>query len=898
MELVGRTAELATLDRLLDGAGAHHGTAVYLTGEPGIGKTALVGTVLRRATERGYLTLSGRAAEFERDAPFGVLVDALERHLDSFGRDRLKPLDDAQLDLLAAVFPALGLAPEQVDPHRLLRTLRALLGVLTRGRPTVLALDDLHWADPASIDLVCHLLHRGVDGPLLLVLTSRPAQSDSRLLTALQEAQRHGLGVRIPLGPLSEVDSEKLLGDRVDAARRAVLFRESGGNPFYLEQLVTGERQPTSTPALDGIPVGVAAAVRDEIDAVSPLARALLQAASVLGEPFELEPATRTAEIAHNPALEALDELLGRDLVRPAEDTRRFIFRHPIVRRAVYESAGLGWRLGAHARAAAALEMRGAPAAVRAHHVEQSASVGDEPAIEVLIQAGRETARRAPASAARWYGSALNLLKETDERRLGLLGRRALALCVAGHLEESREVYGTLLRLAPSRTDPRRLEAVVLAALLDELLGNWERAHELLREEIASLADPTSPAAAELLRELAFTSFIGADWAGVRSAATASLAADGATMAKVGALSVLALANLDDLPAAEAATAEAAALFDATTDEQVGNHQPGLAIWLGWAEVCVRRVDDAIRHLRRATALSEARGHRHLTVGLLAVTAQALAMRGRIAEMAEVVEHAVEAALLSESSLFLSWATGLKCAVEVRRGDLYAAVRFGEQAQRTGAAGGLFAESARLHLAEALLELGESQRCKDLLATAEPAFPLYGSLWTELLARAELGLGNLDRAAELVAMPGVGRARALVALERGDHALAVTEALAAASESGPVDSARARIVAGRALALADDRAAAVAELQRAHTELTDCGALRYADEAARELRKLGRAVRASTPPRPRSPASPPGSSRSSPCFPTARPTARSPTPSSSVSAPSTGTSPGSSTSSA
>src|SRR5439155_19826626 len=107
------------------------------------------------------------------------------------------------------------------------------------------------------------------------------------------------------------------------------------------------------------------------------------------------------------------------------------------------------------------LAARGAPAAVRAHHVEQSASVGDEPAIEVLIEAGRETARGAPASAARWYGSALNLMKETDSRRWSLFARRGLALCVAGQLEESREVYGILLRLAPD-SDQRRLEAVVL----------------------------------------------------------------------------------------------------------------------------------------------------------------------------------------------------------------------------------------------------------------------------------------------------------------------------------------------------------------------------------------------------------------------------------------------------
>ena len=105
----------------------------------------------------------------------------------------------------------------------------------------------------------------------------------------------------------------------------------------------------------------------------------------------------------------------------------------------------------------------------------------------------------------------------------------------------------------------------------------------------------------------------------------------------------------------------------------------------------------------------------------------------------------------------------------------------------------------------------------------------------------------MERADELTAGrtgPGIGRVRALIALERGDATLAVTEAFAATEHGGPVDAARARIVAGRALAAADDRTAAVAELQRAHTELADCGALRYRDEAARELRKLGRAVRA------------------------------------------------------
>jgi ATP/maltotriose-dependent transcriptional regulator MalT len=841
MELIGREVELATFDRRLGALATLRGGAIYLTGEPGIGKTALVSEVLRRAGERGYLTMSGRAAEFEQDAPFGVFVEALERQIGSVA------LDDTQRELLATVFPALGNAASSHpdDRHRLLRTLRSVLSVITRDRPTVLALDDLHWADPASIDLVCHLLHRGVDGPVLLLLASRPAQSESRLLAALQEAERHGLATPVQLGPLSATEAEVLIGDRMTPADRTALYRETGGNPFYLQQLAgtaRGARQLAEVIA--GIPPAVTAAVQSEIDAVSPPAKVVLQAASLLGEPFEVDLAAVTAGVARSDALVALDELLSRDLVRPSQDTRRFSFRHPIVRRAVHESAGLGWRLAAHGRAAAALEDRGAPAALLAHHVAQSAGLGDERAIAVLTEAGQETVSRAPASAARWFDSALQLIPETGDtldRRLALRASRALALCVAGQLDESREAFGLYLGLAPTEPIPGRLEAVALSAMLDELLGRHEQAMRLLEMELSTLEDRSSPSAAELLRELAFVHFIDENWASARELAGQSLAADGGPVAKIGALSVLTLAEycLGNLDAAARAAAEAAARYDDLFDRRLASHQPGIILWLGWAEICVGRYADAVRHVRRATAISEASGHRHLIVGLLVVTAQALLQQGRIAEVTEVIENAVEAALLSESTLFLSWTMGLKCALEVVRGDLFAAVEFGERAI-AGSLTGPFHEGARFHLAEALLELGEPQRCRDLLATpGPPGFPLYQPLWDELMARAELALGKPDRAASS-ADP---RVRALLALRTGDGAGAAEHARRSIARGSAVESVRDRILLGRALVLQGDRGAAVAELQQAHTDLANLGALRYRDEAARELRKLGRTVR-------------------------------------------------------
>ena len=157
--------------------------------------------------------------------------------------------------------------------------------------------------------------------------------------------------------------------------------------------------------------------------------------------------------------LAALDELLVSDFIRPTETPRRFRFRHPIVRRAVYDGIPQGWQIGAHARAAAALEAAHAPAGARAHHVESSATVGDERAISLLVQAGRDAAPRAPEAAGRWLLAAARLLPPTadgDERRLELLGEAATALTYAGAYDEALEVLDTVNGLLPpERVDER-----------------------------------------------------------------------------------------------------------------------------------------------------------------------------------------------------------------------------------------------------------------------------------------------------------------------------------------------------------------------------------------------------------------------------------------------------------
>jgi DNA-binding CsgD family transcriptional regulator len=246
----------------------------------------------------------------------------------------------------------------------------------------------------------------------------------------------------------------------------------------------------------------------------------------------------------------------------------------------------------------------------------------------------------------------------------------------------------------------------------------------------------------------------------------------------------------------------------------------------------------------------------------------ALTWQGRLAEAAERAEEASEVARLSGSDPLMAWALALRSWVALKRGDLDAALAEGEESVRRGGALAVnpYAVVAGCWLAEARIEAGDEARGREeLLAAAggeelpgvEPAFRSY---FYEVLVQAELALGRPRPAADWArraeaAAQGLGlggrvsfalRARAAVELAEGDAAGAAElalEAAAAAERSGhPLEGARARVLAGRALAPAGDRAAAVAELEAARDALAACGAERYRDQAVRELRRLGEHV--------------------------------------------------------
>jgi predicted ATPase len=487
--LVGRAEELAVLAQRLAELRGGAACAVAVSGEPGIGKSRLLVELERLAEQHGHLVLRGCASELESDLPYWIFVDALDEHLRSLDR-----IDRRLGGELARIFPTLAGFGDRSgavldERYRAHRAVRELLERLAAASPLVLALDDVHWADPASIELVGGLLRRPPHARVLLVLALRPRQAPPRLATALEQAARTGSLQRLELRPLSEAEAEELLGRSLQPRVSRALYDDSGGNPFYLEQLAwSRHREPHAaagswgSPEAGGpgtvgepeVPPAVAAALAEELGLLSSRARRLLQGAAVVGDPFEPELAAAAAGGPEAEAARALDELLRLDLVRRTDSPRRFRFRHPLVRRAVHAATPDGWRLAAHHRAAHVLAERGEPAAARAHHVAQSARHGDRQAVILLREAADAAAHRAPDSAARWYRAALDLLPAgaDGEERVRLLGALARVLAGTGRFTSSRAALLELLELVPAEAAGERVKLVAACAGVEHLMGH------------------------------------------------------------------------------------------------------------------------------------------------------------------------------------------------------------------------------------------------------------------------------------------------------------------------------------------------------------------------------------------------------------------------------------------
>src|SRR3954453_9321399 len=187
MELLGRDRQLAAATRAIGDVRRGSGRVLGLLGEAGLGKSAMLAEIGERARAAGLRVVAGRGAEHERDVPFGVMCDALGE---------------------------LAGAPGDVPVGERFRRHRAVAAGLERLAPVALLLDDLHWADEASLELVLHLLRRPVRVPALLVIAARPVGPAGRLLDAARSAAGWE---ELELAPLAHEDAHAVVGGGSDA---------------------------------------------------------------------------------------------------------------------------------------------------------------------------------------------------------------------------------------------------------------------------------------------------------------------------------------------------------------------------------------------------------------------------------------------------------------------------------------------------------------------------------------------------------------------------------------------------------------------------------------------------------------------------------------------------------
>jgi DNA-binding NarL/FixJ family response regulator len=437
--MIGRERELEQLEAACAAIHDGSGRCVLVTGEAGIGKTRLVTHALERS---GLATFAGAARSTVAE-PYGPLAQVLRQRL----RQAPGPPDSWArfAPYLAPLLPEIGSAAEDAGGSTLVEALLQAYAELGARGAVAVVLDDLHWADEATLGLLPGLVAGLGEVPLLLVLVARDeVPADTHRLRRLRaELRRICDPLELPLRPFESHDSARLAmavaGQQLEDELLSALQERAQGIPFYVEQLAATlalDRRGAQAGALP-LPETVLDAVLLRTEALSLDARNALETAAVAGQRLELE------HLPGIPRGEALEEAVSAGFL--VEDGPGWLaFRHALVRDAIYQSVPWTRRRSLHARLARALEVRESSAAERATHWLGAGDI--ERARRALTEAAASMARvYAYRDAAGLYERALDLNGGAESLRFELLERLATCAELAGDLAGSARAWRELI---------------------------------------------------------------------------------------------------------------------------------------------------------------------------------------------------------------------------------------------------------------------------------------------------------------------------------------------------------------------------------------------------------------------------------------------------------------------
>jgi DNA-binding CsgD family transcriptional regulator len=514
--LLEREAQVAALQVLIEAARSGDGRFAVIEGTAGIGKSRLLAEARAIAGSAGMRVLAARGGEFERDFAYGIVRQLFEPLLASVAADVRAELLSGPAALIDPLFGASQSAGFQDAPAEgsfaILHGLYWLAANVALQRPTLLAIDDLHWADTPSLRWLLYLTRRLEGVPLLVAAGMRPPEGeghDPTLVAHLIIDPEAAVIRPEPLGRASIAVLARDLHDlEPDEAFCAALETATGGNPLFIGAVLDAVAREGSSPTAEHVPrlleigaQGVSRAVGLRLARLPREALFLLRAVSILGDGTDLRHAATLAGVEAGELGPAAATLVRLDLLR-REDPLEFF--HPVARSAVYETLDVVERDAAHRAAAELLLDAGAPPENAAGHLLRVAPQADLFVVSTLRRAAERSLAQGAAEAAVGYLSrALDEQSDPAARaevlvELGLAERRTNGPAAVDHLRTGLELL----------TDRSRRSAVALElgralwftdrigdalAVFEQALGEVDRErdpdlYELLLAELISSA--------------------------------------------------------------------------------------------------------------------------------------------------------------------------------------------------------------------------------------------------------------------------------------------------------------------------------------------------------------------------------------------------------------------------
>jgi predicted ATPase/Mn-dependent DtxR family transcriptional regulator len=392
LSLVGRGSELDVLERILKDVVQGKGKCVLISGEPGVGKTRLVNEFIRNLSKDGAQVLKASCLYQTAIDPYLPFIDALGEHL---GKVEKSMADSAFRDIESTAPEIAGLLPlasEKEDTEtlaldsgvsvngeriRLFETISTALKKIAEAKPTVVFIDDLHWADPGSMHLLHYIARNLRESPILLMGAYRPGElvsgngEDNPILDTISRMREEKLFANIEIGRLSLDETSEMVGNYlkrpgVQGEFADLIFRESEGNPFFIEEILEslqedrildGTDERTSIPPRIDIPDSIRNVVRRRVRRLGEGDRKLLELASAMGEKFDLDLAMEASNGGNETMLNSIDKLTEARLIcEDTSDVGAFRFHHNKIQDVVYGELNHLKKRMIHERIGAALE--------------------------------------------------------------------------------------------------------------------------------------------------------------------------------------------------------------------------------------------------------------------------------------------------------------------------------------------------------------------------------------------------------------------------------------------------------------------------------------------------------------------------------------------------------------